>query len=267
MLIPRIRHALICFFFVSFPYLTFSQIVEFKGQVKADSEIEGIHVLNISSKYYSITDQNGIFFIKGKLNDTIVFSSVQYKIVSLIISKEDVLSSFLKINLEDFVNVLNEVYIGNSLTGNLEDDIASVNGKPDINFYDVGIPGFTGKQKTIRERQLIEADHGNFFYFYGIGFAINVNKILNRVTGRTSLLKNRVRLEKRDELMFKLKVKFSKSLFLNNSLSTEQQMDFFFFCSEQEDFMEYGQNPSDLIVYEYLQKLLAIFKSNQTIKD
>lgn len=226
-----------------------------------------IHVLNITSKYYSITDHKGEFFIKGKLNDTIVFSSVQYKIVSLIISKEDVLSSYLQIELEDYVNVLNEVYIGNTLSGNLEDDISNVKGKPDINFYDVGIPGYTGKQKTEAERQLYEADHGKFLYFYGIGFAINVNKILNRVSGRTKLLKNRVRLKKSDELMYRLKAKFSKSLFKDNSFSSEQQIEFFYFCSERKDFIENATKASDLLVYAYLQELLSIYSKNGAVRD
>ncbi len=170
---PKIRKSVLWFLFYLLPNLAFSQIVEFKGQILANSDLEGIHALNITSKYYSITDKKGEFFIKGKLYDTIVFSSVQYKIVSLIISKEDVLSSYLQIELEDYVNVLNEVYIGNTLSGNLEDDISNVKGKPDINFYDVGIPGYTGKQKTEVERQLYEAGEfkrSNYLYFYGIGF-------------------------------------------------------------------------------------------------
>ncbi len=265
---PKIRQSFIGFFFCALiPFLTFSQIVEFKGQVEANSDLEGIHVLNITSKYYSITDENGEFHIEGKLNDTLVISSVQYKIVSLIISDEDIWNSYLQIELEDYVNVLNEVFIGNTLSGNLVDDISSVKGKPDINFYDVGIPGYTGKPKTKRERQLFEADHGKFFYYYGIGFSINVNKILNRVTGRTKMLKNRVRLEKRDELMYRLKAKFSKSLFNAISLSPEEQIEFFYFCSEHEDFIKKASNPSDLFVYAYLQELLSIYSENGAIRD
>jgi hypothetical protein len=261
----RYLFAFLTFFLV--PLLALSQIVEFKGQVIASADLEGIHVLNLSSKFYTITNDKGEFFINGKLNDTLVFSSVQYKIVSLKISRDNLINKYILVELADYVNVLNEVFIGDPLSGNLEDDIAKTKGKPDINFYDVGIPGYTGKPKTKRERELIEADHGKYFYYYGIGFAINVNKILNKISGRTKLLKNRVSLEKRDELMYRLKAKFSKDLFSTHHLSKEEQMDFFYFCSESKDFIEKVSNTNELVVFEYLKELLSIYKSNYQQED
>lgn len=262
----EIRHLLL-FFILIIPWLAITQTTELKGQILASSDVEGIHILNLTSKFYTITNEKGEFSITGKLNDTLVFSSVQYKIVSLKISRDNLINKYILVELEDYVNVLSEVFIGDPLSGNLDDDIAKTKGKPDINFYDVGIPGYTGKPKTKRERELIEADHGKYFYYYGIGFAINVNKILNKISGRTKLLKNRVRLEKRDELMYRIKAKFSNELFNNSSLTKEQQMDFFYFCSESETFLEKGSNQYDLVVLEYLKEWLSIYKSNTQNKD
>ena len=250
---------------VSFPVL--SQSVEFKGQVIANSDLEGIHVLNISSKFYTITSDTGSFKIKGKLNDTLIFSSVQYKLTSLKLSEEIIGSKVIRIKLEEFVNQLDEVYVGSPLSGNLQDDIENVKGEPDINFYDVGIPGYKGKPKTKRERELYEADHGKYFVFYGVGFVINVNKILNTISGRTKILKNRVDLEQRDELMSKLIAKFSKELFQDKNVSQSKQMEFFYFCSEQENFLELENSNSDLIVYHYLENKLKTYMSNQSKFD
>ena len=264
---PKIRHNFPIVFFSLFPILAFSQIVELKGQVFASSNLEGIHVLNLTSKFYSITNEKGEFKINGKLNDTLVYSSVQYKLVSIQISRDNLINNFILIELEDYVNLLNEVIIGNPLSGNLEDDIGNTDGKPDINFYDVGIPGYKGKPKTKQERELIEADHGKYFYYYGIGFAINVNKILNKISGRTKLLKNRVRLEKRDELMYRLKGKFSEELFYNENLLKEEKMEFFYFGSESENFIEKATNPNELEVLNYLRDILSRYKSNKQIND
>jgi len=262
-----IRHLFVFPVLVLFPLIAFTQIIQLKGQVSASSDLEGIHVLNPTSGFYTITNKKGEFRIKGKLNDTLVFSSVQYKIVFMKISGNHLINKNIYVELEDYVNRLNEVFIGSPLTGNLEDDIANVKGKPDINFYDVGIPGYTGEPKTKRERELIEADHGKFFYYYGIGFAINVNKILNRISGRTKMLKKRVRFEKRDELMNGLKAKYSKELFQNHTFSEGERMDFFYFCSERKNFMEKASNANDLIVLNYLKEWLSVYNSNKGIQD
>lgn len=257
----RIKYLISLVVFVLAPILSHSQIVEFNGRVTASSNLEGIHILNITSNFFSVTNDKGEFRINGKLNDTIVITSVQYKLVSFQISRDQLIRKFILVELEDYINLLDEVFIGQSLSGNLKDDIKNTKGKPDINFYDVGIPGYKGKLKTKRERELIEADHGKYFYYYGIGFAINVHKILNKISGRTKLLKNRVRLEKRDELMYNLRAKFSDDLFYDEGLSEEEQMEFFYFCSESKDFKEKASNLNDLLVLNYLKDLLLIYKS------
>lgn len=259
--------ALPIFWFLLLSNFCTAQVEEINGKINASSNLEGVHVINKTSKFYSTTNLKGEFKIKGKLNDTLVFSSVQYKLSSVKITSEIISNKILIIELVDHVNQLNEVYVGNNLTGNLEDDIGNSKVKPDINFYDVGIPGYKGKPKTIKERRLIEADHGKYFAFYGIGFAINVNKILNKVSGRTAILKYKVELEKKDELMFRLKAKFSNDLFNTYGLEEDKRMDFFFFCSEDDNFLESCSSRSDLKIFDYLKNKLLQYKSNQLSKD
>ncbi len=67
--------------------------------------------------------------------------------------------------------------------------------------------------------------------------------------------------------MYRLKARFSKSLFKNNSFSNEQQIEFFYFCSERNDFMEKATKASDLLVYAYLQELLSIYCENGDVRD
>ena len=255
------------FYLLFFSIICSAQIQEINGVVNANSDLEGIHVINKTSNFYTTTNENGKFEIKVKLNDTLVFSSVLYKLESMLITHDILIRKSIEIELVDHVNELNEVFIGNSLSGNLKDDIGNVKGKPDINFYDVGIPGYTGKPKTQNERKLIEADHGKYFYYYGLGFSINVNKILNKVSGRTKILKNRVELDKKDALMYSLKAKYSKDLFRIHSLEKEKQMDYFYFCSEDENFIEKCTKNNDLVVLEFLKDKLVEYRLNNRAKD
>ena len=64
------------------------------------------------------------------------------------------------VQLEDSVTALNEVTIGNILTGDLNSDINNSNSERPLNFYDLGIPGYTGLRKTQIENRLDEADAG-----------------------------------------------------------------------------------------------------------
>ena len=79
---------------------------------------------------------------------------------------------------------------------------------------------------------MYEADGGKFVYFYGIGFALNIHKILNRISGRTKQMKNRVRLETLDVCMNRAKSEFSESLFGDFEIEEHQKLDFFYFVSE-----------------------------------
>ncbi|MDA1225433.1 MAG: carboxypeptidase-like regulatory domain-containing protein [Bacteroidetes bacterium] len=107
--------------------------------------IEGVHVLNITSEFNTITDSDGNFKIYASLNDEIIFSAIQFKRKKIIIN-DDILNSIsVKIFLEEFVNELDEVIVNSSrLSGNLSTDLINSGVIEQINFDDVGIPGFKG---------------------------------------------------------------------------------------------------------------------------
>lgn len=235
-----------------------SQTINLKGQVEASSELDGIHVLNISAEEYTITNFNGAFEVATQLNDTILVSSVQYIPKTIIITQDIISSKFITIKIEDRVNELDEVIVGKVLTGDLMSDIKNSDAKADINFYDVGIPGYTGKPKTQKERRVLEADGGKFVYYYGLIATINIHKILNRISGRTKKLKHLVRLEQQDACMEKAIAELSDELFGHIELEEELKTEFFYYASEDPNFLEVCKLESDIKLFEFLiEKLLA----------
>jgi hypothetical protein len=235
-----------------------SQTTIVKGQIDASSELEGIHILNISAEEYTVTNRNGGFEIATKINDTILVSSVQYIPKTVVVTQSIISSGFITIKLEDRVNELDEVIVGKVLTGDLMSDIENSDAKPDINFYDVGIPGYTGKPLTQKERRLREADGGKFVYYYGLVATINIHKILNRISGRTKKLKRILRLEEQDTCMEKAISELSNELFGHIELETELKIEFFYYASEDPKFLEVCNLNSDIKLFEFLiDKLLA----------
>ena len=121
-----------------------AQKVELSGKIISNSELEGIHVINKSSYRYTTTDKNGLFSIEAKLSDSLYFSSIQYLPKTVIISTNQIKSKSITVTLSESINTLDEVVIGTILTGDLNSDITNSDAERPIDFYDLGIPGYTG---------------------------------------------------------------------------------------------------------------------------
>ncbi|GAB1856680.1 hypothetical protein MHTCC0001_15150 [Flavobacteriaceae bacterium MHTCC 0001] len=101
----------------------FSQTIEITGRVTSKGNVENIHVINKTAQKFTITDKKGHFKIPAALNDTLSFSSVQHQTKDIIITKDIITSKGITITLNEQINELDEVKIGNMLTGNLLTDM------------------------------------------------------------------------------------------------------------------------------------------------
>ncbi|WP_233702518.1 carboxypeptidase-like regulatory domain-containing protein [Hyunsoonleella flava] len=226
--------------------------------------MENIHVINKTAQKFTITNASGEFIIPARLNDTLRFSSVQHKLKDVLITQEIITSKTVTVILEEKINALNQVTVGKILTGDLSSDIGTVKGETPINFYDVGIPGYTGKIATQSERRLAEAGEFKPKMLLGaLTGSIPLNPILNGISGRTKMLKKRVKHERNEALITKLRQEFSESLFSIYPLSEEFRADFFYFCEMDENFYQTCNGKSDLEVLEFLKHKLKQYKANQ----
>lgn len=244
-----------------FLYLFFNSLVlnaqeiDIKGKVVAEGDVEGIHIINKTANKFTITDVNGTFNIPAKYNDTILVSGIKYRHQEVIVNDFILQSKSLTVYLEEQIYQLDEVLIGKFLTGDLRTDIESTNLKHDVNFYDVGIPGYTGKPKTQSERRLNEAITG--------GGTIPLNPIINAITGRTKMLKKRIGLEAQDVCMYRAKSEFSEILFGDFEIEEHQILDFFFFASEDPKFLALCKSKNAMDMFEFLVEKLVNYKENQ----
>ncbi|MFI1771680.1 hypothetical protein [Thalassobellus citreus] len=230
------------------------QSIEIQGRVKSDTDVENVHVINKTAQVFTITSKDGDFDITAKLNDTLVFSSILYNPKEVVISKDIILNKAMLVLLDDKMNTLDEVLVGKVLTGNLLSDIKNVDGKRPINFYDVGIPGYTGRIKTQSERRLSEAGEFKPTMLLGLlGGGLPLNPILNGISGRTKMLKNRVEIEEKESLMQRIKGRLSKDFFASNPLEEDSRLDFFYFCADDPNFIKYCKNQTDFKVLIFLR--------------
>ena len=140
--------------------LIYGQRIDLKGQLIANGDVEGIHILNKTAPKYTVSEEDGSFIIPAKLLDTLSISGLKYKPEEVVVSTSMIQSGTCVIILEERINVLDEVVLGKILTGSLESDLQNSDAEPEINFYDLGIPGFTGNPLTLNESKLHDADAG-----------------------------------------------------------------------------------------------------------
>ncbi|AUC74163.1 carboxypeptidase-like regulatory domain-containing protein [Olleya sp. Bg11-27] len=235
-----------------------AQKIGLSGTILGDEDVEGIHVLNKTSLTSATSNSDGVFSISAKLNDTVIFSAVQYKTLFKVVSEENIASKALQVTLETFVNELDEVFLVQPLSGNLIDDVSNSEAKPVINFYNVGIPGYIGKQKTQSERRLFEATTGGGF--------IPLNPILNAISGRTKKLKEMIQLENDDALLARLKNDLSIDFFDANPLEQKYHVEFFYFVQEDPDFRKVCSK-SNLEAFAFFKKKLEQYNQNLKAKE
>ncbi len=129
---------------LTFTHAFSQESIVLQGKVTNEKDVEGIHILNTSSRYNSVTDLYGNFAITVKRADTLVFSSVHYAPKKVAVTPEIFEKSLVVVTLEPLINELDEVMLGPNLTGDLKTDIEKIPVEDPKNFKDFGLPGFEG---------------------------------------------------------------------------------------------------------------------------
>lgn len=264
---PRIKTLLVCFFLMStitHAQTFFSQTLE--GQIKSeDKDVADVHVLNTTSGRATITDVQGFFKIVARPNDTIYFSAVHYKKKEIVVSLEMLNSKMIFVTLESFTNELDEVIVRPfNLSGDLSLDMKSLEIDPVVTASTLNLPNAYAKNYTQSERLLKEAAMPKFNI--GMLLSLPVNPIINAITGRTKMLKNRVTVDKKYAHTQAIEQSIVDSLFINElKIPKENRADFMYFCEVDEEFQVLSTGPDELKLWAYLRKKSEVYRKNNEL--
>ncbi len=224
------------------------------GRVESNSrEVEGIHVQNISNKKSTITNAMGDFTIPVRVSDTLTFSGVKYYKKTLVITDALFAQKTIYITLEEFVNELEEVVIRPyNLSGNLASDVLNAKTDNIITASTLGLPGADVIPLPQNERRYIDASRGTYFTLT----SINVYKILNKLSGRTDMLKKRALLEREDKKLATTWSYFTDDFYIHKLKIPKDKLDeFMFFCGANENFVTISATSDKLKIQQELEKL------------
>ncbi len=184
---------------------------EILGQILAQStSVEGVNVVNNTTQMATISDVNGMFTIAVKEGDVLVFSAVNLEVFRYRITVDDLNLNSLKIKMTAKEVELKEVI---------------VNENANITAENLGIIPYGQKKYTPAERKVYTAT------------STSVDKLLNMMSGRTTMLKKEVNVEKKEALFRKMEYLFEENYYTDRlKIPTDDIKGFQLYCVDDAEF-------------------------------
>lgn len=210
----RVNKIISIIVFLFFVQIGFGQKTDLKllvGRVQEQStSIEGVNIINNTTQAATVSDSDGNFSIAVHEGDVLVFSAVNLEPVKRRISAEDLTVSSLVIKMTAKEVELKEVI---------------VNENANITAENLGIIPYGQKKYTPAERKVYTAT------------STSVDKLLNAISGRTSMLKKEVNVEKKEALFRKLEYLFEENYYTDRlKIPVDDIKGFQLFCVDDADF-------------------------------
>lgn len=235
-----------------------------------DKDVVGVVIQNISSEQAVITDMDGNFAIHVQLGDTLVFSAVHFQRKIVPVTEVLYRTSFVEVPMEEFVNELKEVVVRPyNLSGDLSQDLGKLTLEKDVSASALGLPNAGVKPLTQSERLLREASSMTMTAGGGLGGAgggMSLNPIINAITGRTKMLKNRVKVDNTYARTQRVQDFYVDSLFVTTlKIPVEKVDDFMYFCEVDEAFQETVDTQDKLKILDFMMKKSRAYRKNNNL--
>ncbi|TDO97664.1 carboxypeptidase-like protein [Flavobacterium sp. 245] len=184
---------------------------EILGQIfEQSTSVDGVNIINNTTQVSTISDVNGMFSIAVKEGDVLVFSSVNLDPLKHRITVEDLNLDKIQIKMTAKEIELKEVV---------------VNENPQITTENLGIVPHGQKTYTPAERKVYTAT------------STSIDKILNKISGRTAMLKKEVIVEKKEMLFRKMEYLFEENYYTERlKIPVDDIKGFQLFCVDDAQF-------------------------------
>ncbi|MBW8243728.1 hypothetical protein K1F50_13030 [Muricauda oceani] len=233
--------------------------------ISADKDVVGVVVQNVTTQDAVITDLDGNFSIRVRVNDTLLFSAVHFLRKSLPVTEALYSSKFVEVPMQEFVNELREVVVTPyNLTGDLSKDIDRVTLGKDVSAEALNLPNAHGRIPTQSERRLQQATAGKF----NVGMLLSppLDPLINAITGRTKMLKNRVKVDKTYAQTQQVQGFYTDSLFVSTlKIPMEKIDDFMYFCEVDETFQAAIKSEDKLQILNVMIQKSRAYRENNNL--
>lgn len=220
------------------------------GQVLVTDSIQnisGIHVVNLTGKLGTTTNEKGIFRIHARVGDTLFFSSIQFEHKKVVVSESD-FDMILIVQLRNKFNELDEVQLDDiRLTGDIAKDIDIV---PKSIYEELGMP-FPAPRRTSLELETHSAYNGG-----------NIVTLLNKLNGKFRQLETAEENNEISVLVNKGLGLVGISFFVNQfQIKEEEIINFLFYCAKDSKYQTLVRTGNVFPLMQFLETKIDFFKA------
>ncbi len=219
-LYANITFTFLCLFFIH--AASYSQEIEYlEGIVQSkDSTLQDIHIKNIANAQTVTTNEEGIFKIRAKIGDSLVISHVSIKESIVVIKRSHLESKLFLFEVSDHRIELDEV---------------EINQYANIDAVSLGIIPKKVKKLSPNERKLYTAGDFKLIHLLSLlGGSLEVDPIINKISGRTDRIKKHIEIDKKRENIHFLKTNYYDYMLMNLALSDEDIGAFLYYLVDQQ---------------------------------
>jgi len=223
------------------------------GQLVADSiSVDNVLITNKTANTAAVSRKDGTFQIRVYVNDTLIFSGLNFPRQSLVLTQNDLKFKELKIRIESRVNNLDEVVINTkALSGDLNKDSENIKLtaiKPNIDNQVAVAKLYEGDTQTSPDNKLMP---GYLDDTYMTDFAAIGRKII-RSFKRSEAQKNRNKDVSRFSVL--AQNRFSEDFFRNNlKINKAETIPFLDFCEKDPKASTLIANGNDFELIQFLE--------------
>ena len=209
--------------------------------IEQSTPIEGVNVINNTTQVATVSDSDGNFLITAREGEVLVFSAVNLEPFKRRIVAADFYPNLLTVKMTAKEVELKEVI---------------VNENANITAENLGIIPYGQKKYTPAERKVYTAT------------STSVDKLLNAISGRTTMLKKEVKVEQKEALFRKLEYLFEENYYTERlRIPVDDIKGFQLFCVEDADFAvslnTKNKTMSMFLITDLARKYLTILENEK----
>ncbi|AUC84153.1 hypothetical protein CW731_02055 [Polaribacter sp. ALD11] len=194
------------------------------GEVRLDSiPIHDVHIVNLKSNIGTVTNDTGSFNLPVRLGDSISISHINLKNLIVTITKKNMSSLKLTINLTEQVTALQEFTLEKPRSIFEQDKDIMIYKGPTINAQTLNLPYANTKPKI-----------DNTTFKIRSGAVVNLDNLLNAFNGNNKRAKVLKKITLEDERLLNIRKYFTDDFFITD-LQIKQELinSFLNFCLKQ----------------------------------
>lgn len=214
------------------------------GKVTSDFDtLEGIYVINKTADKSVTTTRGGYFTINAQVNDTLIFSALQFVAKDVVVKEADFSDNLFFVPLDVLNHELNELVIIDYSY---------------INSESLGVAPAGQERFTPAERRLATASRGRMN-------PLGLDPIFNAFSGRTAMLQKAADVEKKEDLMQKINYIYTQDDLVNKfKIPLDYVQGFIFYIVENKYFAnaikDKNENMAKFLLAGLAEKYTALLK-------